>query len=95
MYSNISGSGSINAGIGITKSFTHEYPYDIDKHPGFEHTPGDLVDLKFCPSTEKSNSIDLPIVGSFSENSYSFNLIDLNLHFGIGFHIKVGWEVEY
>ena len=93
-YTSVSGEAGINVLAGFTKEFTHEYPFDPNES-GWEHTPGDTVVIHKCPSTDTNYSIDIPVIGSFSNESYSYTLIDIDVHFGIGFHIKLGWEIDY
>ena len=93
-YTSVSGEAGVNVLAGFTKEFTHEYPFDPNES-GWEHTPGDTVVIHKCPSTDTNYSIDIPVIGSFSNESYSYTLIDIDVHFGIGFHIKLGWEIDY
>jgi len=90
---NITGNANMNIlGFGASKNFEHDYPFDINES-GWKHSPLDTTLIPKCKNTTSKYSFDTPI-SSFTNKSI-FLGIELDLHFGIGGHFKIGWEIDY
>ena len=89
--------GDISLGVGAfgySHSYVHEYPFDKSEFNSDNHKLDDSNTIFDCTQSLHTNNLNTP-VGTFSNNSYEFTLIDINLHALVGFHIKIGWEIDY
>lgn len=91
----VTGNTNLDFGLfGYSHSYIHEYPFDQSEFNSGNHKLEDSNTIFDCIESFHTNEFDTPI-GTFSDDGYEFTLIDINIHVIIGFHIKIGWEIDY